>query len=302
MNGAKQSDKKATVSVRQKQKKKRKLKRLLLVLLVILVPIAGIAFSVACYQENNIQALTYANQYSQEELKQKNEDLKNQMQAAVAQLPDMRIQALTDAERKQLHSGELTAEEAMRIITGMRREAEVGDAADSVVVDGIDAPVAEDTTAAENAAKDTSADNALANDGEATESNTVEETVKAPEPEPVQTVSKINQLIAEFYLLEAEFLNKIDDLIEQGKAERQSIPKEERTLSVKLDMAKKYAKLGSALEAECDKRVNTLLEQLETELKATGQSTSIVTDIKNFYSEEKAIKKAALIDSYYPKG
>lgn len=67
-------------------------------------------------------------------------------------------------------------------------------------------------------------------------------------------------------------------------------------------MAKKYAKLGSELEAECDKKMNSLLGELEKELKATGQSTSIITEIRNLYNEEKAIKKAALIEAYYPKG
>lgn len=119
--------------------------------------------------------------------------------------------------------------------------------------------------------------------------------------ETERTLSKTNELVAEFYLLRAEFLNNIDNLIAQGQEERQTIPKEDRSLSVKLDMAKKYARLGSALEEQCDKRMDSLLGELKKELKATGQSTSIIADIKDLYNEEKAIKKAALIEAYYPR-
>lgn len=117
-----------------------------------------------------------------------------------------------------------------------------------------------------------------------------------------RNVSKTNELVADFYLLKAEFLNSIDNLIAQGQEERHSVPKEERTLSVKLDMAKKYAKLGSELEEQCDVRVENLLNELEKELEATGQDTSVTEEIKKLYNEEKKLKKAALIDAYYPVG
>lgn len=110
--------------------------------------------------------------------------------------------------------------------------------------------------------------------------------------------TKVNDLIAECYLLKAEFLNRIDSLIGQARTEWRSLPKEERTQSAKVAMAGKYMSKGAQLEAECDQRMSALLSGLESELKASGQSTAIVTKIKALYNEEKAVKKANLVAKY----
>lgn len=113
--------------------------------------------------------------------------------------------------------------------------------------------------------------------------------------------SKINDIIAECYLLKAEFLNRIDSLIGQARSEWRATPKENRTQSTKLAMADKYMSKGAQLEAECDRRMNSLLKNLETELKASGQSTSIISKITSLYNEEKAVKKASLVAKYASK-
>ncbi len=113
--------------------------------------------------------------------------------------------------------------------------------------------------------------------------------------------AKVNNLIAECYLLKAEFLNRIDNLIGQARTEWRSLPKEERTQSAKVAMAGKYMSKGSQLEAECDQRMNTIIKKLETELKNSGQSTAIVSKINALYNEEKAVKKASLVAKYSSK-
>lgn len=238
--------------VEQKNKKR---KYWLIAILAVVMLLIGSAVVLAHFQENNLKAVDYAGKYSGEELNRKNAELDSQVKSVAEQIPNVHITPLTDEERKQLANGELTGEDALKIITGEKN------------------PGDED-----NKKK------------------------KKDVAEEVKTVSKVNELVAEFYLLKAEFLNSIDNLIAQGQSERHAIPKEERTFSVKLNMAKKYAKLGSELEEECDKKVASLIKELENELKAEGQSTSVIAEIKKLYSEEKAIKKAALIEAYYPKG
>lgn len=239
--------------------KAKRRKRLIIVLAAVLAVIGGSVLAIAKYQENNIQALNYASQYSQAELRMKNEELDSKIQNVVSELPDVYIQPLNDEERNRLRSGELSEYEAKAIITGTWR---------------------------------------AQTDDETEENDESGELETAP----VRRVSRTNELVAEFYLLKAEFLNDIDNLIAQGQAERLAIPKEERDLSVKLEMAKKYAKLGSELEKECDAKVDELIKELEAELKSSGQSTSVISEIKELYKEEKSLKKAALIESYYPKG
>lgn len=236
----------------------RKKRKYVLIGIAAAVAILAVSAAVfASYQKNNIQAFDYATKYTQEELKLKNEEITQKTKAAAETIPNVYIQPLTDEERKMLASGELTAEDAMKIITGTTE------------------PEPEPTN---------------------------KKGKKQEEDTPVKEVSKINELVAKFYLLKAEFLNNIDNLIAQGQEERHAIPKEERTLTVKLKMAKKYAKLGTELEEECDKKVASLIKELENELKAEQGDVSVIEEIKNLYNEEKALKKAELIEAYYPKG
>lgn len=266
----------------RKQRKKKKGKRLKITLLVILAVLAvGIAVT-AKLQENNLQALSYAGKYTGEELQEKNEELDGKIQQVAEKIPNVYIQPLTWEERKMLGSGELTAEQAMAIITGTMPESSPDEAEIAENIPEI-------------------AENPETPSGEEAD-ETMNETTNDEAEIQVKTVSRTNEIIAEFYLLKAEFLNKIDDLIAQGQAERLAIPKEERTMTVKLNMAKKYLKLGTELESQCDKQMKELLGELENELKNSEQDTSIVSEIRELYNEEKALKKASLIDSYYPKG
>lgn len=255
------------------KKNKKKRKRVLITLLVILAILTTAVLIFAKYQENNIQAFKYSRKYSIEELAQKNKAVEEQMQMLVGSLPEVYVQPLDEEARKLLNSGELSEDDAIAIITGTYQYNEEVEA----------------DTDKDNKDKDKDKNKDKNKDNN-------EAVVKA---EPV--ISKTNKLVAEFYLLRAEFLNNIDNLIAQGQVERHAIPKEDRTISVKLDMAKKYAKLGSVLEEECDKEMDSLIGELKKELQATGQSTSIIAEIRELYNEEKAIKKAALIEAYYPR-
>ena len=326
------------------KKRKRSKKILLIVLAIIIAAILIFAY----VQRNNIRAIIYAGMYNQEELRQKNEEVDNQLHSVVQKLPDINVQPLNAEDRQKLNSGELSEEDAIAIITGTtlpQQPQEPTPLPDEPAAGTENIPTTEKTEESlpeeEEIPKEDASEQGETVEIPAPEQITEpvppqQEQVPTPEtqdpgtqgeiavqpqvpvevepiqePEPVpepatdpvdEPGARINVIVAQFYLLKAEYLNNIDNLIAQGQAERHAIPKPERTLSVKLDMAKKYAALGSILEAECDKRMNELLKELEAELKAIGQSTSVISEIRNLYNEEKAIKKAALIEAYYPKG
>ena len=105
-------------------------------------------------------------------------------------------------------------------------------------------------------------------------------------------------IIADIYLLRAEFINKLDDLIEEGKAEVYAIPKEKRTASVKLAFMNRYLDRGDALEAECDARLEALLADMAAQLKADGGDLSLVDDARALYVQEKKVRKAELYRKY----
>ncbi|MBR5239716.1 MAG: hypothetical protein IKW04_03960 [Clostridia bacterium] len=111
----------------------------------------------------------------------------------------------------------------------------------------------------------------------------------------------VDELIEEFYVLKAKYLTGLDTLIRQGKNEWRSKPSSEKTLTARFQMAQKCIGWGTALEAECDAEMNALLAKLETALIANGQDTSLVDEIRSIYEEEKQVKRAMLIEEYYPK-
>ena len=96
------------------KKRKRSKKILLIVLAIIIAAILIFAY----VQRNNIRAIIYAGMYNQEELRQKNEEVDNQLHSVVQKLPDINVQPLTAEDRQKLNSGQLSEEDAIAIITG----------------------------------------------------------------------------------------------------------------------------------------------------------------------------------------
>ena len=199
------------------------------------------------------------------------------------------LSALSEADRLRLKNGEITPAEAVAIIMGLAET--TASAAAST-----DAPPVSDVTVgpAEPDAPATSAASA------ATEPAAAATTAPAGTTAPAATTVSpaVQAIIADIYLLRAEFINKLDDLIEEGKAEVYAIPKEKRTASVKLAFMNRYLDRGEALEAECDARLEALLADMAAQLKADGGDLSLVDDARALYVQEKKVRKAELYRKY----
>lgn len=196
------------------------------------------------------------------------------------------LSALSEADRLRLKNGEITPAEAVAIIMGLAET--TASAAAST-----DAPPASDVTVGP-AVPDAPATSA------ATEPTAAATTAPAGTTAPAATTVSpaVQAIIADIYLLRAEFINKLDDLIEEGKAEVYAIPKEKRTASVKLAFMNRYLDRGEALEAECDARLETLLADMAAQLKADGGDLSLVDDARALYVQEKKVRKAELYRKY----
>lgn len=196
------------------------------------------------------------------------------------------LSALSEADRLRLKNGEITPAEAVAIIMGLAET--TASAAAST-----DAPPASDVTVGP-AAPDAPATSA------ATEPTAAATTAPAGATAPAATTVSpaVQAIIADIYLLRAEFINKLDDLIEEGKAEVNAIPKEKRTASVKLEFMNRYLDRGEALEAECDARLEALLADMAAQLKADGGDLSLVDDARALYVQEKKVRKAELYRKY----
>ena len=209
------------------------------------------------------------------------------------------LSTLSEADRARLKNGEITPAEAVAIIMGLAATTAPVTADTTLPPDGSDPAVT--TVPAGPAAPDTTDAPATAGTSAAT-SPAVPTGTTAPAVTTAPAASTVSpavqQIIADIYLLRAEFINKLDALIEEGTAEVNAIPKEKRTASVKLEFMNRYLDRGEALEAECDARLEALLSDMTAQLKADGGDLSLVEDARALYIQEKKIRKAELYRKY----
>lgn len=206
------------------------------------------------------------------------------------------LSTLSEADRVRLKNGEITPAEAVAIIMGLAATTAPVTADTTLPPDGSDpavstvpvGPVVPDTPAASGTSGVT--------EPAAFTGTTAPAVTTAPAASTVSPA--VQQIIADIYLLRAEFINKLDALIEEGKAEVNAIPKEKRTASVKLEFMNRYLDRGEALEAECDARLEALLSDMTAQLKADGGDLSLVEDARALYIQEKKIRKAELYRKY----
>ena len=224
------------------------------------------------------------------------------------------LSTLSEADRARLKNGEITPAEAVAIIMGLAATTAPVTADTTLPPDGSDPavttvpvdPVGPDTpvgpvgpdTPVGPVGPDTPATSGTsgATEPAAFTGTTAPAVTTAPAASTVSPA--VQQIIADIYLLRAEFINKLDALIEEGTAEVNAIPKEKRTASVKLEFMNRYLDRGEALEAECDARLEALLSDMTAQLKADGGDLSLVEDARALYIQEKKIRKAELYRKY----
>lgn len=93
-----------------------------------------------------------------------------------------------------------------------------------------------------------------------------------------------------FEALQTSYLNDLDNLISEA-----SIDYNKGDLSAS-QIASKYISKGTDLEKSCDKKINSILKELENELTSNGHDTSLVQDVKSYYNSFKKNKKSDLLD------
>lgn len=209
------------------------------------------------------------------------------------------LSALSEADRERLKNGEITPAEAVAIIMGLAAST-APVTADTTTPPGGSEP-AVTTVPAGPAAPDTTDAPATAGTSAATEPAVpTGTTATAPTAVPAaSTVSPaVQQIIADIYLLRAEYINKLDLLIAEGLKEVNAIPKEKRTLAVKLELMNRYLARGEAMEAECDARLDALLAKMTEQLRADGSDTSLADEARALYAQEKKLYRDELYRKY----
>lgn len=264
----------------------------LVVFLCILLLLLAVLGGVAWRYRAGLAVLIDNFGKSSEQVSAEREDYERKTQALLDKLSGggISLSALSEADRLRLKNGEITPAEAVAIIMGLA-ETTAPTAAST------DAPDTSDVTVgpAEPDTPETSAASVPTAPAE-TGKTTAPAGTTAPAATTVSPA--VQAIIADIYLLRAEFINKLDALIEEGTAEVNAIPKEKRTASVKLEFMNRYLDRGEALEAECDARLEALLADMAAQLKADGGDLSLVDDARALYIQEKKVRKAELYRKY----
>ncbi len=263
-----------------------------LAIIVVVVVIVGIIGTVAYSQKGNIEALSYVKKYSGEERRKMLEDNEKVILDILEKLPDVKVQPLDEKAEKMFQEGKLSQEDAILIITGRAQtedfEVEVAEPSNTSE-NGV--PVDREGDGAD-ASDDKTVQNVSGNQNNSptTDIQNGEGVVEQAQPEKP---SELENLIAQIYVLRADFSGQLDSLVGQAKAEYVANKGKN-----KAGIAGKYLRKATDLESSCDSQMEGILSQIDAEIKRTGGDSGIVSEIRSAYESEKSIKKANLLAKY----
>lgn len=301
------------------KKKKHTVRNVFLIVLAVLILAAGIlAFAFRRY----INILTVGVSKSEDQIHSMQLENDKKTQDILNELVVVTMRDLADEERQMLASGELTPEQALILIKGGTIEpaettvTEVATTAplEIVTTEAVDTTKAEVATEPEEtvalttrkpeAATTTAATTAATTTATTAATTTVVTTTAAPKPieNEAELRARIEEIIAEIYLLRAKYLNEIERVIAQAKLEYIALPREKHNLQGKMQFVTSVlVPRGNALEAECDAAIYKLLTELEGILNQLGESTAIIDEIKKVYAQQKDLKLTELTNEYSSK-
>jgi len=265
------------------------------IFLIILLCIVLAVGCVVYFNWNTVMGVIDGLRYSEEDVVRKQEENKQELQKFLDENKDVTVRDLTDEENQALASGEISEEDAVKIITG------------TATLDDVkkqNGDVAKPPEPAENgstvqAPSGTEAPPVTKPEpsGEAP-SVPVNPPAVTPAPEPEKTSDQIiSELIATLYVQKSVYLSRLDNLESTLGAEFEKVPKNEKGAEKKRIIAK-YMPVIIEWEKTCDGVVYGILDQIEAELIKSGKDLSIIDKIDEAYKNEKRLKKAYYINNY----
>lgn len=285
-------------------KQKKKKWRTVTVLLIVLVAVFLAAAAVFAWQKNNIDALKLY-------MSQSREDIENQLSENDAYVDELLEKLLGDARETETDFvsessddtgvGESIPNETDTAeITVSNTETaeppfvETDDRKENV--ESIHEPLPVQTEAVTESPKDTEVD---------TEAVTESEPPKAPAETKADMdtyEAELQVLVNKVYELRKEYIAELDALYAEAVAAYKAIPKAERTTKKLATFASEYISKGTALEKECDGKMDSLVKEFRALLKKYNKSTEIINEVKLAYAREKSLKKALYMSELERRG
>ena len=252
------------------------MKRWMKILCIVLALLAALLAGLYWWQRENLKAVKDAASHSSEELEEKLAENQQQIRDVVDAAPEIVVREVTEEERQALRDGTMTQEELIE------RLLDPGEQSDSTAAPGMEeTPPGEDAKAPAETP-----------------------TLPAEQPKPVEDPyqKELSAIIAKVYVLREDFTMALDNMYDEAKAEYIALPAEKRTKSNLMVLASKYLSKATALEKECDARMNAIVADMEKLIQENNGDMSLVDTVVYSYANEKSLKKSWFMSKIQEKG
>lgn len=123
------------------------------------------------------------------------------------------------------------------------------------------------------------------------------------QPDAQQEYQKaLSDLVARVYVLREEYTNALEDMEEAAKADYYALPSGQRSASRLAPLVSSYLAKATALEKECDGKMDALIAEMEQLIKENNGDMSLTDTVFNTYVKEKSLKKAWYLSRLQEKG
>ena len=242
---------------------KRRKTTLCTILVLLAVSLAGLFW----WQRDNLKAIHAATQHTSAELEEKLEENQQMIQEAVKAAGEVTVGEITEEDRQAFRDGSMTQEQLVeRLTNGGEGEPREEPASTS-------RPESDGTPPPES-----------------------------PKPAENTYQKELSALIARVYVLREEYTLALDTMYADAKAEYLALPAEKRTKTHLLKMARGYLSRASALEKECDGKMDEIVRAMEKLLRENNGDLGLVDTVVYTYANEKSLKKSWYMSKLEQKG
>ena len=233
------------------------------ILVLLAVSLAGLFW----WQRDNLKAIHAATQHTSAELEEKLEENQQMIQEAVKAAGEVTVGEITEEDRQAFRDGSMTQEQLVeRLTNGGEGEPREEPASTS-------RPESDGTPPQE-----------------------------PPKPAENTYQKELSALIARVYVLREEYTLALDTMYADAKAEYLALPAEKRTKTQLLKMARGYLSRASALEKECDGKMDEIVRAMEKLLRENDGDLGLVDTVVYTYANEKSLKKSWYMSKLEQKG
>lgn len=233
------------------------------ILVLLAVSLAGLFW----WQRDNLKAIHAATQHTSAELEEKLEENQQMIQEAVKAAGEVTVGEITEEDRQAFRDGSMTQEQLVERLTNGGEEEPREEPASTSRPESDGTPPPEPPKPAENTYQ-----------------------------------KELSALIARVYVLREEYTLALDTMYADAKAEYLALPAEKRTKTHLLKMARGYLSRASALEKECDGKMDEIVRAMEKLLRENNGDLGLVDTVVYTYANEKSLKKSWYMSKLEQKG